>query len=175
MAKRPALYVHEQVLARLGALRARPWEVGGWLLGYWADDCRSLFVTQLTPPTSGRPWKVTISGDGHRHYFDQAWDASGGDVTFLGDWHTHPGQPATPSRRDRLALAKLATEPDYGTTQPLIAIVQTERWPSRAPQSEPRFYLGDEAGETVELAPRVTDALPDSAARVPEWPWDIRR
>jgi integrative and conjugative element protein (TIGR02256 family) len=171
MASAPTLFVHDAVLARLHSLPARPWEVGGWLLGYWGDDRRSLFVTQLTPPTAGRPWKVTISSDGHRHYFDEAWEASGGEVTFLGDWHTHPGQPATPSRRDRLALVKLATEPEYATPQPLIAIAKTGRWPWQERLSEPRFYLGDETGETVELEPRSVTALPESAARVPEWPW----
>lgn len=171
MASAPALFVHEAVLARLASLKPRPWEVGGWLLGYWADDARSLFVTHLTPPTAGRPWKVTISGRGHRRYFDEAWDASGGEVTFLGDWHTHPGVAATPSRRDRLALVKLATEPDYGTPRPLIAIVKTGRWPWQQGAPEPRFYLGDEEGETAELTARAAAALPALAARVPRWPW----
>lgn len=170
----PTLFVHRAVLARLTVLPARPWEVGGWLLGYWGDDRRSLFVTHATPPTRGWPWKVTISGAGHGHYFDVAWDASGGDVTFLGDWHTHPGLPATPSRRDRRALTKLATEPDYGTPTPLLAIVHAARWPWRAAVDEARFYLGDADGETVELRPVATDELPESVARVRDWPWPNR-
>jgi integrative and conjugative element protein (TIGR02256 family) len=171
MAPSPTLFVHDTVLCRLAVLAARPWEVGGWLLGYWADDRRSLFVTHLTPPTGGRPWQVTISGRGHRRYFDEAWEASSGAVTFLGDWHTHPGAAATPSRRDRQALTKLATEPDYGTPRPLAVIVKTARWPWRQVASVPRFYLGNAQGETVELAPRAADNLHDSAARVPVWPW----
>jgi integrative and conjugative element protein (TIGR02256 family) len=171
MAPKPALFVHGTVLSCLAALAARPWEVGGWLLGYWADDRRSLFVTHLTPPTAGRPWQVTISARGHRRYFDEAWDASSGTVTFLGDWHTHPGAAATPSRRDREALAKLATEPDYGTPRPLAAIVKTARWPWQTVPPEPRFYLGDCEGETDELKPCLTDELPEVAARVPHWQW----
>jgi proteasome lid subunit RPN8/RPN11 len=72
---------------------------------------------------------VTINGHGHRRLFDQAWDASQGRVTFLGDWHTHPGGPAVPSERDRNAAARLATDSDFGTPRPLIAIVATRRWP----------------------------------------------
>jgi integrative and conjugative element protein (TIGR02256 family) len=170
MAPSPTLFVHDMVLSRLAALAARPWEVGGWLLGYWADDRRSLFVTHLTPPTGGLPWQVTISSRGHRRYFDEAWDASSGAVTFLGDWHTHPGAAATPSRRDRQALAKLATEPDYGTPRPLAAIVKTARWPWQTVTPSARFYLGDADGETDELVPRLTDELSEVAARVPLWP-----
>jgi integrative and conjugative element protein (TIGR02256 family) len=175
MATEPGLFVHDAVLSRLSSIDARPWEVGGWLLGYWAEDLSSLFVTHLTPPTSGRPWKVTISGRGHRRYFDEAWDASGGVVTFLGDWHTHPAAPATPSRRDREAVVKLATEPDYGTPRPLVAIVKTPRWPWQRSVSHPRFYLGDDQGETAELVPRSTEELPGAAARVPRWLWPTRR
>ncbi|MEJ7792233.1 MAG: Mov34/MPN/PAD-1 family protein [Gaiellaceae bacterium] len=166
----PELLVHGEALNRLAQVPGRPWEVGGWLLGWWSDDASELFVTHATPAASrGTPFGVTISGRGHRPRFDAAWDASGGTVTFLGDWHTHPGGPAVLSDRDRKAMCQLASDPDFGTPHPLIAVVATGRWPwSRA--SRIRFYIGT-SDEPRELEPCRVGRLPPSAARVPDWAW----
>lgn len=163
------LYVHRGVLRRILAVPPRPWEVGGWLLGWWADDGSELFVTHSTPPASrGTPFGVTISGRGHRQLFDAAWDATGGMVTFLGDWHTHPGGPELLSVRDRRAMLELATDPDFSTPKPLIAIVGTGRWPWSQGAPVVRFYL--QAGEEPqELEPRLVERLPKTAALVPDW------
>jgi integrative and conjugative element protein (TIGR02256 family) len=172
----PALYVHGAVPARLARLPARPFEVGGWLLGYWSEDRSSLFVTHATPPLSrGTPFGVHISGRGHRKLFDQAWDASDGLVTFLGDWHTHPGSLPLPSVRDKRALAKLATEPRFDTPEPLIAIVSTPRFPWHEGENAIALYLGDAKGKPTPLAPTVVAELPPEAAAVPEWRWPPRR
>jgi integrative and conjugative element protein (TIGR02256 family) len=172
----PSLFVHRGVLARFAHLPHRPYEVGGWLLGYWADDESSIFLTHATPPASrGTPLGVRISGRGHREKFDHAWGASGGLVTFLGDWHTHPGSPPLPSARDRAALRKLATDPSYGTPEPLMAILTTPRWPWHEHRSAVAFYLRTANEEVNPLAAVVTDELPTPAAAVPDWQWPPRR
>lgn len=169
----PELFVHRDVAKHLIELPARPWEVGGWLLGYWGGDERGLFVTQATPPTRGSPLGVTISGKGHRPLFDVAWEVSGGHVTFLGDWHTHPGQAATPSRRDARALARLAANADFGTSRPLIAIVAAPRWPASRRPATIRYWLGEQ-DRIVELNGIIADELP-TVAQLPEWPWPTAR
>jgi integrative and conjugative element protein (TIGR02256 family) len=167
----PELLVHGEVLDRLARVPGRPWEVGGWLLGWWSDDGCELFVTHATPPASrGTPFGVTISGRGHRPLFDAAWDASGGTVTFLGDWHTHPGGPAALSERDRKAMRQLSSDPDFGTSQPLIAIVATSRWPWSRTEPTIRFYVGT-SDEPREFGPNRVDRLPPIAACVPDWRW----
>lgn len=165
----PLLWVHNRVTSRLAAVPPRPWEVGGWLIGYWAED--SLVVTHATPPRSrGTPWGVTINGHGHRRLFDQAWDATQGRVTFLGDWHTHPGGPALPSERDRNAAARLATDPDFGTPRPLIAIIATSRWPMRnSAPGQTAWFLRESAGDLHGLDPESFSVLPPDAAAVSEW------
>lgn len=172
----PALWVYAAVVAKLMQLPARPWEVGGWLLGYWTADQTALFVTHATPPARrGTPFGVRISADGHRERFDSAWEASEGHVTFLGDWHTHPGCVATPSRRDRVALRQLAEEPDFGTPQPLAGIVQTKRWPFVAARNEVRWHVLDRNDVVRELPARITHTLPDVARVVPSWHWPERK
>lgn len=173
--ERPRLWLHEAVDLHLRRLPAGPCEVGGWLLGYWTANERDVVVTHATPPgPRGRPWGVTISGRGHRERFDAAWAASAGTVTFIGDWHTHPGGEAIPSDRDRRAMAKLADNAAYGTPRPLIAIVQTPGWPWSRERDETRFYLRGEEATISELVPSVTARLPSIAVRVPSWTWPTR-
>ena len=172
----PQLFVHDALVERLAHLPARPYEVGGWLLGYWAEGEDSVFVTHATPPASrGTPFGVHISGRGHRHKFDTAWDASAGAVTFLGDWHTHPGCPPMPSDQDNKAMTKLATQPDFGTPQPLMAILETARWPWAARVCRLAFYIRALDGGLAALNPVVTNELPPEVTTVPEWSWPSRR
>jgi integrative and conjugative element protein (TIGR02256 family) len=170
------LSVHRAVTEHLQSLCAAPWEIGGWLLGYWTEVLDHVVVTHATPPgRRGTPFGVRISGQGHRARFDQAWDASGGHVTFLGDWHTHPGGPALPSTTDRRALDKLASNPDYGTPTPLIAIIQNPRfgW-SSTPRRVAWFVRADEDEPRV-LAPARFESLPHCVAAVPNWAWPVGR
>jgi integrative and conjugative element protein (TIGR02256 family) len=172
----PALWVYADVARRLLSLRAAPWEVGGWVLGYWTGDESTLVVTHATPPgPRGTPFGVRISGRGHRARFDAAWRASGGHVTFLGDWHTHPGGPPLPSERDRGALKQLATGEQFGTPRPLALIVANRRWPWSTTQPRLAAYLRQTDGELVLLAAELFDELPPSAVAVPAWHWPDRR
>lgn len=169
---KPLLWVHEQVLDDLEHLPGRPWEIAGWLLGYWRADGRTVVVTHATPPgRRGTPFGITVNAERHRPLFDAAWDASAGQVTFLGDWHTHPGGAPLPSARDRQALTQLVEEPDYQTETPLIAIVANPRWPWRDAPREPRFWLKLDENDPISLEPQLFTSLPSAAARVPRWVW----
>src|SRR3954451_6261586 len=153
-------------------LPSRPWEVGGWLLGYWSEDRDCVVVTHATPPAArGTAFGVTISGKGHRARFNEAWDRSGGLVTFLGDWHTHPGGPALPSGQDAKAMRQLADDAHFGTPEPLMAIVTNPRW-ARGPQvREVRFYLRTPDAKLREIDPIPTTSLIEPAQAVPPWRW----
>lgn len=163
------VWIRTHVIDRLLSLPGRPWEVGGWLLGFADGD--ELVVTHATPPGApGSPLHVRISGRGHRPHFDRLWDETGGVVTYLGDWHSHPGGPAAPSDRDRRAVQMIASDPDFATPRPLIVIAATPRWPTRR---EPRA-LGAyraRAGQTLEAWPiRPFDDLVEVAAGSEPWP-----
>jgi integrative and conjugative element protein (TIGR02256 family) len=172
---RPALFCHDVVVDRLLSLPARPWEVGGWVLGYWISDRSTAVITHVTPPRSyGTPLGVKISGRRHRPLFDQAWDHSNGHVTFLGDWHTHPGGPAVPSAKDARALRQLASNDDYGTPTPLALIVDLPRWPGSSRPPHVRYWLRsneDEKTTLIEVEAQPFESLPTVAANVPDWRW----
>lgn len=170
----PQLFVHSGLFARIAAMPARPWEVGGWLLGYWTGDETSVTVTHATPPSHGTPLFVRISGRKHRRRFDEAWNATDGGVTFLGDWHTHPGGAPLPSARDKRAIGQLASDSSYGTTPPLMVIASTPRWPRSAVRPTIVFYTLA-SGEPTALKATLFDELPPPANRVAEWRWPRRR
>lgn len=172
----PELYVASGVTAALHGLPARPWEVGGWLLGYWTPDRSALFVTHATPPgPRGTCSGVWISGHGHRERFDEAWSASGGIVTFLGDWHTHPGGPTRPSGRDARAVRQLAGGEQYGTPEPLLGIVALPRWRAGRTRRHSGWWWRSTEGKLQRLIPIVVDTLPPVAERVPAWRWPRSR
>lgn len=167
------LYVHTAVSEHLASLPARPWEVGGWLLGYSDEEQGAIVITHATPPSHGTPTSIRISSRGHRRYFDQAWCASAGHVTFLGDWHTHPGGPPTPSKRDEEAMRQVAADPDFGEGAKVTAISACGRW-RRPPAVETRFYVLDQ-DVPRRLSPRIIRHLPTPSDRVPTWRWPRSR
>lgn len=170
------LFVHEGALQRVQRVPVKPWEVAGWLLGYWADDGNTVFITHVTPPASkGTALGVRVTGEGHMPRFDEAWDTSGGIVTFLGDWHTHPGAPPLPSSRDRKALRTLAEDSEFGTPCPLMLIASTPRVPGSPRFARLAFYVREADSSVRRLVPRLATELPAAAARVPDWTWPRRR
>ena len=103
--------------------RVFPLETGGLLLGYWGD---------------GVPVVTNIIGPGpqavHEHLNfepDYIWHTSEVDrmykennkLFYLGDWHTHPCGPATPSAMDVGVLHMLKDNQDAQTPKPLMLIL----------------------------------------------------
>lgn len=172
----PTVFVAAGVAARLHALPRRPWEIGGWLLGYWTEQRSAVFVTHATPPAHrGTPWGVRISGNGHRERFDEAWQATGGLVTFLGDWHTHPRGSTDPSLCDARAARQLSEEACYGTPTPVIAITALPRYPLGRQTCETGWYVRVADGLKC-VEPRIARSLPPRAEPVPTWEWpQVRR
>jgi integrative and conjugative element protein (TIGR02256 family) len=166
----PELFLHLDVLRHLYHLTPTRDEVGGWLLGYWAAEGAGVVVTHATPPgPRGAPSGVTISASGHAARFEEAWQHSAGHVTFLGDWHTHPGGVPLPSSTDRLALEQLAEISEFGTPVPLIAIacVPRRRW-ARSPRHV-AFFLRAADGGVLHLDPTLIEKLPAEAQAIPNW------
>jgi integrative and conjugative element protein (TIGR02256 family) len=175
MADLPRLLVADAVNRSLLAIPFRPWEVGGWLLGYWSADEQTIVVVVATPPSGrGSAFGVTISGRGHGRKFDEAWDASSGSITFLGDWHTHPGGSPRPSTTDCDAMQQLATDPAYGTPVPLIAIVAAPRLACGGRSPETGYLLRTKDGRVHRLEPELTTVVP-LLEGLPQWRWPRRR
>jgi hypothetical protein len=144
-------------------------------LGYWSEDRSSLVIASATPPSGrGSAFGVTIGAKGHQEKFDEIWDATDGAVTFVGDWHTHPGGSTRPSSTDRSALAQLAGDPMYGTPLPAIAVVGIPR-PARLHRGvNIAFFLRTSEGQIHRLHPEPpSSGIP--VGDLPSWKWPSRR
>lgn len=101
---KPCLLVHHTVAARLDAAAAScagRAEQGGILLGAYRQG--GLEVTGLTEaaPSDERSLTRFVRQDPrHQATATQAWKSSGGNVTVVGEWHTHPSGEPRPSHTD---------------------------------------------------------------------------
>jgi integrative and conjugative element protein (TIGR02256 family) len=79
-------------------------EAGGVLLGRYLLDSCDIVVDDLTEPLPGDSRGRCFfhrAQAAHQRIIEQAWRASGGTCTYLGEWHTHPEAYPMPSSTDR--------------------------------------------------------------------------
>ncbi|SFQ82188.1 integrative and conjugative element protein, VC0181 family [Hymenobacter arizonensis] len=75
-------------------------EAGGVLLGRYLSDSDDLVVDDITEPLPGDKrgrYFFHRAQKNHQQAIEQAWRASNGTRTYLGEWHTHPEARPTPS------------------------------------------------------------------------------
>lgn len=92
-------------------------EVGGVLLGSYRDG--HLHVMDATAPQSTDRWSRTRfwrSPAGHQDIAQAAWARSGGLITHVGEWHSHPESWPNPSLIDRSSWLKSRREQGRGLT-----------------------------------------------------------
>lgn len=125
-----------------------PKEFGGVLIGNYSEDGSCAIVSRIiiparykNSPTSFTPDPTCINRQ-LRQLPDQ--------LQYLGDWHSHPDGPGTPSPTDKSAIAELAVHPDVRTRSPLLLIAQTRRH-----QVEPHFFVQYQ-GNLLRYSPSTT-------------------
>jgi hypothetical protein len=135
------LIMDDELLSRLSALRAGklPNETGGILLGAYDMDRRVIYVVETipSPPDSGEWPTLYIRGcEGLPQEVANARSRTGGQVEYVGEWHSHPDGCATlPSSDDLQVFAWLAEHMAVEGLPTLMAIVG-----ERAASS---WYLGE--------------------------------
>lgn len=101
-------------------------EAGGILLGrMWPDK---IVVEQVSVPGLGdRSGRHFFERDSKRAQkaIDEAWEKSGGEVRYLGEWHTHPERHPTPSCQDKKMISGVFHRSPYRYGPILLLIVGT--------------------------------------------------
>jgi len=59
--------------------------------------------------------------DGHQGTATEMWAASGGEVAYIGEWHTHPENVPSPSGIDQREWRRLIAK--QGRNVPLVAAI----------------------------------------------------
>ena len=126
-AARPlTLWVPDLQLRRMAeeAEEHHPNETGGVLLGH-----RTGFDVVVREVVDAGPAAVrTTTGMRPDHAYQvrairEAFEATDGAVTYLGDWHSHPDGSAAISGRDRRTLRNIARERDAYCPEPVLLIL----------------------------------------------------
>jgi integrative and conjugative element protein (TIGR02256 family) len=101
-------------------------ESGGILLGRIYDDKREVLIERASVPNSRDRSGHTFfdrSDEAAQEIIDAAWSESGGELIYLGEWHTHPEPFPTPSSTDRRMIANLLRHARLETDFLITAII----------------------------------------------------
>jgi len=105
---------------------SKPRETGGTLVGHYSGDLREAFVTRALEAGVGarklrtRFYRPPDDVDGQ---LARIYEESEGLTHYLGEWHTHPDAPPTPSSTDLSALRGLARSRSVATDTPFMVIL----------------------------------------------------
>jgi len=114
-----------------------PRESGGVLLGYRSDSGISVVVAATGPGPRARHTDTRYVPDAayDQQQITEAFDATEGQVTYIGDWHSHSTGSGRLSHLDRKTLSRIANATDAFCPRPvmLIALRDTRtEWQLRA-------------------------------------------
>lgn len=105
------------------AWSAWPEETGGVLLG--TVSRAGVHVTEVVGPGPGAVHRTTSfepDADWQAQQVARLW-AAGQQLTYLGDWHTHPNGSTALSALDRGAMRTIAASPDAQQTRPVMLVL----------------------------------------------------
>ncbi|CZR07952.1 Mov34/MPN/PAD-1 family protein [Trichococcus ilyis] len=91
---------------------ARYWETGGVLFGKISRNRKTIFIDKAESIKGKKLFSLAYIRDGKRaqKIIDSLWQETQGELNYLGEWHTHPNIPPTPSQRDKLTILELTAE-----------------------------------------------------------------
>ena len=123
------LALDDRLLAKLAALRSAklPNETGGVLLGTFDLERMVVHVLDTIPsPPDSKEWPTLYirGSEGLMKNVNQVFDASGGQLEYVGEWHSHPdGCPTLPSQDDLKVFTWLTEHMSDAGVPALMAIV----------------------------------------------------
>ncbi|MCD2348880.1 Mov34/MPN/PAD-1 family protein [Clostridium guangxiense] len=113
--QRTRLIINDSVVAKLNNYRqgVKSPENGGVLLGKIKTDFTEYIITDISEPCEedkqGRHFFVR-NKDNAQSIINQFWENSGGEIMYLGEWHTHPELYPSPSLVDSNLIKKCSIE-----------------------------------------------------------------
>jgi integrative and conjugative element protein (TIGR02256 family) len=122
-----ALWISDSIFQRMidEAEKWAPYETGGVFMGYQAQN-NDLVVTDLIDAGDNATHKYIRFSPDQDYQLEQiahVYVGSGGTITYLGDWHTHPNSPPEPSLLDKRTLTRIALTPESKNMRPIMAIL----------------------------------------------------
>lgn len=101
-------------------------EVGGVLLGYWVRPWSEVVITDVVgsgPRAIRGPKHFVPDHEYQEAEIAKRYDASGRQLSYLGDWHSHPGGGGSLSPTDEQTLRMIIREPAARCPVALMAVL----------------------------------------------------
>lgn len=135
------LVLDERLLVRLAELRAAklPNETGGVLIGLYELDRKTIHVVETIPsPPDSAEWPTLYirGSEGLLKSVEALAERTGGQLAYVGEWHSHPDKCATRPSGDDLQVFGWLTDHMSTDGRPAVMAIVGERGVSS-------WYLGE--------------------------------
>lgn len=103
-----------------------PKETGGVLMGYKKE--KEIGITHIIgpgPDAIHELYSFTPDNDYHEKEIARVYSSTGKDISYIGDWHTHPNNAAYLSSRDKRTLKNIASYKPSRLPEPLMIVLGT--------------------------------------------------
>jgi integrative and conjugative element protein (TIGR02256 family) len=120
------LRISDRLLLRIGGYGKRkyPLEFGGLLIGRYLDGNTTVSVEDILVQENAMSSRFSFERSNTdatpelEKFFRQL-----PSLTYVGEWHTHPDNPAIPSRQDLASMQELAKDSRVLITNPILMIL----------------------------------------------------
>ena len=123
--KNVELIITEKLLTQLGSygVKSYPNEFGGFLIGYYSDDFKKLYISDSILPKKykGIPCFFERSTDGIREFFENLFVKQ--NIYYVGEWHTHPNASTMYSQADLQTMMYIANCETVMIKNPVLLII----------------------------------------------------
>lgn len=128
--KNVELIISEALLEKLSkyGIKQFPDEFGGFLLGYYSSDFKTLTITDTILPKKyqGTPSLFQRSIQGIEASFEDYYQKEPSQY-YIGEWHTHPNGSTRYSQTDMQAMINIATCKTVHITNPVLLIMSINK------------------------------------------------
>jgi len=135
------LFIEHELLEKIGqtGIEHFPNEFGGFLIGKYSDDYRTLFITDYILPKSYKVSRYLFerSTKGMKSFFSKLFKKK--KEYYVGEWHTHPNGSTGFSNTDLNAMINIEASPSVNIKNPVLLILSV----SEKKLNQATFYIYD--------------------------------
>lgn len=101
-----------------------PNEFGGLLIGYYSDERKTVIIKKTLLPKKYKSSKYSFErgSEGLRKKLEKMY-CNSPSLVYVGEWHTHPDNPALPSSVDIAALKEIISDENVSIANPILLII----------------------------------------------------
>lgn len=120
------LVIEDKLLSEIEniGLKHCPKEYGGFLLGYYANDFKTLTITDILLPNKYKSTSVCFErkSTGLEETFIKFYNKTPSQY-YVGEWHTHPNGQPLPSMLDEITIKGIAQNKTIAINNPVMLII----------------------------------------------------